>query len=189
MTARRLRSYLAPNSNLHRFRRGECGLSLIEFALIFPLMITIFLGVVEFGEAFTVDRKLSNAANTTSDLVAQLDSLTTNDLDDIALVADEILRPYSAAPFGLVLTSVVADQNNDTKVDWSYARGSAVTARTAGAPVTLPSGLTEPNSSIIMAEARYGFSPSVGLFLTGVITLNGTAYFRPRLAQKVIKTD
>lgn len=174
---------------LRNFRRGERGLSLIEFALIFPLMVMMFLGAVEFGEAFTLDRKLSNAASTTSDLVAQLDSLTTADLNDIALVADEILRPYSSEPFGLVLTSVVADQNNNTTVDWSYARGPGATARATGTAVTLPAGLTEPNSSIIMAEASYGFSPSVGLFLTGVITLNGTAYFRPRLAQRVIKTD
>ncbi len=54
---------------------------------------------------------------------------------------------------------------------------------------TLPSGLIEPNSSIIVAETFYQFSPSIGMFLTGPIQLSGEAFFRPRLSNAVVFDD
>jgi Flp pilus assembly protein TadG len=177
----------------HRIRRklfrefagAEKGLSLLEFALIFPLMIMLFLGLVEFGEAFAVSRKLTNAASSVSDLVSQVPEITTSDLDDIARVAEAIIEPYRTANLGLVVTSVQADAQGNLTVGWSYAHGAGATGRTQGAAMNLPAGLVEPGSSIIVAETAYQFTPTVGFFLTGTIPLSGVAYFRPRVAAAV----
>lgn len=165
------------------------GASIIEFTLAFPIMIALFVGVVEFSEAFAVSRKLTNAAATVSDLVSQRAQVTTGDLDDIARVADALLAPHSAASLRLVITSVEADAKGATKVGWSYARGSGASARTKGGAYTSPTGLTEANSSIIMAETSYQFTPTIAMYLTGTITLTGQAYFRPRAARVVAKTN
>ena len=173
-----------------RLARSEDGVALIEFALVFPLLISLFLGMVEFSEAFAVSRKLSNAAATVSDLVAQMPSVTTNDLNDIAQVAETLMAPYGANNLGLVITSVEANADNTaTTAGWSYVHGTGASARTGGSAVTLPTGLTEPNASVILAETTYQFRPTIGLYLTGVITLRGQAYFRPRSVEMVMKTD
>jgi Flp pilus assembly protein TadG len=167
------------------FRRSEQGVALTEFALVFPIMIIMFIGVVEFGEAFSVNRKISNAASTVSDLVSQESSVNNAELQDIATVANELVKPYRTAPFTLRIISVVADNQNRTTVAWSYPAG----ARAVGSAYTLPSrALTEPNSSLIVAETSYAFTPSVGYFI-GDITLRGIAYFRPRLTRTVGKAD
>ncbi|MEJ2125435.1 MAG: pilus assembly protein [Alphaproteobacteria bacterium] len=169
-------------------RAGERGLAMIEFALVLPVLVMLFLGLVEFGEAYSASRKVTFAASTVSDLVAQMRSVTDTDLTDIALVADELIKPYRTSNFGVVITSVVADSENNTTVGWSFARGSGATAKTDGALVTLPAGLTEPGSSIIMVETFYEFTPSVGLFLLDTRTLTGKAYYRPRRT-KVISRE
>ncbi len=176
-------------------QRGRCfagatrGASLIEFTLVFPIMIALFAGLVEFSEAFAVNRKLTNAAATVSDLIAQRPQVSTGDLADIAKVADTLLAPYGAAKLGLVISSVEADQKGATKVGWSYARGAGVSARGQGSAYSGPTGLTEPGSSIIVAETSYQFTPTVGLYLTGAITLTGEAYFRPRVSRVVEKVN
>lgn len=171
---------LDARSVMRRFRRGVRGVSLIEFALILPLLVLMFIGLIEFAEAFTVSRKLASTVNTVSDLVAQEASVTTTDLDNITLIADEIMKPYGTAPMNLVIVSVVADAANDATVAWSYPPVYAI-----GAPYALPqNSLTDPNSSVIIAEATYDFTPTVTRFI-GAVALRQRAFFRPRIAPSV----
>jgi Flp pilus assembly protein TadG len=165
------------------------GAALVEFTLIFPILIVMLLGLVEFGEAFAVSRKLTNGASTVSDLIAQVPSVSTAELGDIARVAEEIIKPYRTANLGLVITSVQADGGNATTVAWSYAHGTGATARAQGSAFALPAGLTEANSSVIVAETVYQFTPTAGMFLTGTIELSGMAYFRPRVSRSVVFED
>lgn len=181
-------------SKLEKNRRSlaheDRGVTLIEFALVLPLMLLLFVGMVEFGEAFTLTRKLSTAASTVSDLVSQQTAVTTGDLNDIAQVAVEIIEPYAAGPLDIVIVSVVADAENNTTVAWSHP----ASAYAAGAAYTLPNNssadpnarMTEPNYSIIVAEAEYAFTPTVGNFL-GTFTITQRAYFRPRFSTAVTK--
>ncbi len=183
-------------AGFHRFGRQtmrrclvrEEGAALIEFALVLPILLILFLGMVEFGEAFSVSRKIDTVAATTADFVSQLDTLTNTDYDDIVLVANELIKPYSNAPMSLVITSVVADENNNTTVAWSCATGGA-TARSVDSPVSLGAGLTEAGSSLILVEAAYKFTPTVGLYLLGTHDLKASAFFRPRLRVTVPKAD
>ncbi len=162
---------------------------MIEFTLAFPIMVALFVGVVEFSEAFAVKRKLTNAAAAVSDLVAQNAQVSTADLSDIAKVADTLLAPYGPGNLGLVISSVEADQKGATQVGWSYARGFGASARGQGGAFSPPTGLTEPNSSIIVAETSYQFTPTIALYLTGALNLTGQAYFRPRATRVVQKVN
>ena len=176
-------------ATMRRFRRCEDGLAMIEFALVFPILIALFLGMVEFGEAFSVNRKIESVAATAADLVSQLQSLTDAGFDDIVLVGNELIKPYRSAPMALVVTSVVADKDNKTTVAWSCPSGGA-TARTVGSAVTtLAAGLTEPGSSLILVEASYQFTPTVGLYLLGTHNLTGSAFFRPRMTKSIPKAQ
>lgn len=168
-------------------RTADDGLALIEFALIFPIMIVMFIGMVEFGEAFSINRKVENVASTVADLVSQQAAVTDADLTDIVRVGNQLMLPYGAAPLRVRIISVVADATNQARtVAWSFgpgapADGSAYTA--------LPrAGLTEANSSLIVVEAEYDFSPTLRHFL-GNFEINGAAYFRPRLTRVVTKSD
>jgi Flp pilus assembly protein TadG len=66
----------------------QSGQALIEAALIFPILLGLFLGVSEFSEAFTVSRRLQAAAHTTADLVARMQSVAAKDVDGIKAMLD-----------------------------------------------------------------------------------------------------
>jgi Flp pilus assembly protein TadG len=171
------------------FTRCERGTAMMEFTLVFPMLVVLFLGLVEFGEAFSINRRMAYTATTSADLVSQVSSVTNADLADITLAIDELVKPHSTTPFGMIISSVYTDAVGTTKVDWSYATGSGVTAHATGAVYTLPAGLKENGYSMVVVETKYVFTPTVGLFLLGSHTMNGTAYARPRLSSKITKTS
>ncbi len=99
------------------------------------------------------------------------------------------MSPYHD-PLKIVITSVVADANNNGKVAWSYASSGAARAVNSSYPV--PTGLTEPGSSVIVAEVTYAFTPLVNMtkfFSPGSFNINRTFYARPRKSLVVTKTN
>jgi Flp pilus assembly protein TadG len=173
-----------------RLTRDRRGVSAIEFAMIAPALILLYVGAVELGTGLTVYRRMSQVAATAADLTAQAKTVTKSDIADIEAASSSILTPYSTSPLKIVLSSVVADDNNNTKVDWSCA--SSGTARAKGSSFSLPTGLTEPNSSVIVAEVTYAYTGLLGLtsiFNPGSFTMTRTFYSRPRKSATVDKTD
>ncbi len=178
-------------------KRESRGTSAIEFALIVPLLIVMYVGAVEVSNALTVLRRTDQIAYTAADLVAQAKSLSGEQIGEAAHAADNILAPYSTGPLRIVLTSVVADDKNRPKVAWSCPYGNGASARAKGSIVTLPEGLTDPGSSVIMAEVQYDYAltlgPEGGLNIFGAKftgpDMNRTFYSRPRRSKTVEKTD
>lgn len=168
-------------------RRDERGISALEFAMVAPVMIGMYMGAVELSHALTIDRRVTSVASAAADLVAQSEVVSGNDLDDIFAAASSIMLPYSADPISIVLSSVVADEDNETTVAWSCGHNAA--ARSEGGEFTLPEGLTQPFSSIIMAEVEYAYTPPLGEMVTNGITLKETFYLRPRRSLTVEKSD
>jgi Flp pilus assembly protein TadG len=167
------------------------AVSAIEFALLAPLMIMMYVGAAELGNALTINRRTSAVTSTAADLVAQVKSLSTSDLEDIGKAATSVMAPYPTTPLTIVVSSVVADQNNNGKVTWSYAINGG-TPRGCGSNYSVPAGLTQPNSSVIVAEVTYEFEPMTNLTVFGApiaYDMNRTFYARPRKSLQVTKTD
>lgn len=174
--------------------KRECrGTFAIEFAFILPLMLILYVGAVEVSNTVTAWRRTDQVAYTVADLVAQARSLSASQIDNITAAASSILAPYSTDNLTIVLTSVVADKDNRPKVAWSCTNGHG-SGRAKGSAVTLPVGLTEAGSSVIMAEVVYNYTPLVktkslfGLKFDN-IPMSRTFYSRPRRSATVEKTD
>ncbi len=168
-----------------KFLRSRRGSILIEAAIAFPVLIVILLGMVEFGVAYTVKRRNAQVASTAADLVAQVSSITTSQLQSIETIGATILAPYSYSHTiaGLRVTVVMQNTNNAT-VQWSCATGT-LSATSQGSTYSLPSGLVSQSQAVVIAEASYSFTPVIGQFLTGVVTFSAKAYNKPRLTSSV----
>lgn len=168
------------------FARDTRALAAVEFALIVPVMITLYFGTVETTNALTASRRVTNVAQTAADLTAQATSVSTSDINDIFAASTAILTPFSTSAVKIVITSVVASPSSatTTTVAWSKAYGGG-TARATNASVTLPTGLTTAGSSVIMVEVTYTYTSPVGTFITGPITMTEKAYLKPRRSTSV----
>ncbi len=170
--------------------RDQSGASAIEFAVIFPVMILLYVAIVETGTLLTIYRRTSEVATTAADLTAQVKQVSTADLGDIVAASSAILTPYQTTPLKIVVSSVVADNNNAGKVAWSYASKGA--GRATNSAYAVPAGLTEVGSSVIVAEVTYGFTPMVNMptfFSPGSFDIKRTFYSRPRKSLTVTKTN
>jgi Flp pilus assembly protein TadG len=150
----------------------------------------LYIGSVERGNLLTMCRRASQVASTAADLTAQVKTVSTSDLSDMTSAASSFMIPYSTNPLKIVISSFVADQNNIGKVAWSY--GSKGGARATGSVYPTPTGLTEPGSSVIVAEVTYGFTPLVNMpqfFSPGSFDIKRTFYARPRKSLTVTKKN
>jgi Flp pilus assembly protein TadG len=167
--------------------RDRSGNALIEAALVFPLLVALLLGVSEFSEAFTASRRVASAAHIAADLVARSTSVTAADLTGIKAMIDETIKPFPTGGIGLVITSVVADEDNATTVAWSEALGTGVSAYGKGVAIGVPAGLTFAKGSLVLAEINYPFQSTLSALIVGSVPLQAKAYQVPRYSTEVIK--
>ncbi len=167
-----------------RFLRNEDGIAAVEFALVAPIMITLFLGAVEFSQAITVKRKIVALTSATADLVAQTKVMDSTVMSNVFEASTAILTPYDTGSLTIVVTGIRIDGSGDATVDWSKPFQGG-TARAIGSSVTIPVNLQFPESGLIMTETEYDFSTVVGKFLTSGVHMSETFYLRPRSSTSV----
>lgn len=77
-------------------RYNEKGVSAVEFALIAPILILLYLGAVELSLLMRVDRRVTSTSSSLGDLTARLAKVTDDDMREMFAAADVMMQPYSA---------------------------------------------------------------------------------------------
>ncbi len=165
-----------------RFGADRRGVSAVEFALLAPVMITLYFGCVEISDGVAADRKVSLAAAALANLAAQTQTISSNDMTNILDAASAIIAPYDAAKLKITVSCLNIDANKSAKVKWSQTRNG--TARALDSAYTFDgatSALDVANSQIILAEASYDYTPVVGMVITGTIKLSDRMFMSPRI--------
>jgi Flp pilus assembly protein TadG len=168
---------------LARLRRDQRGVSAVEFAMLLPLMITMYLGAVEISQGIGIDRKVTLTTRTVADLASQVSSINNADMTNLLNAAAAVIVPYDTSKLKVTVTGVDVDANGSAKVKWSDTLGG--TARAVGASVTLPAALNVANTSLIWSEVSYSYKPAIGYVITGTLNLSDQLYMRPRISEKV----
>ena len=166
------------------FRRDRRGMSAVEFAMLLPLMVTLWLGCEEVSKAVAIQRKVTIAARTVADLSSQVTSINNADMANVLKSAEAILNPFPGGPLSVTLSAVDIDANGNAKVAWSDSRGG--TAHGVGNAAPIPDALKVANTQVIWGEVGYSYKPTIGYVLTGgPYSLSDQIYMRPRLSDKV----
>jgi Flp pilus assembly protein TadG len=171
-----------------RFRRligDERGVSAVEFAMLLPLMLTLYLGAVEVSQGIGADRKVTLTARTICDLVSQVSSIGNSDMTNALNASSSVMAPFPVGNLKVTVTSVKIDSTGKATVDWSDTLNG--TARSKGSVVTLPTALNVANTSLIWSEVQYTYKPVIGYVVSGTLTLKDQIYMRPRLSDSVAR--
>jgi Flp pilus assembly protein TadG len=182
----------AANRMLRRLDRDERGVAAIEFAMIVPIMFFLFVGAVEFSQAITVDRRVTQIASSTADLIAREKTLTTGQMTGIMGIINHLVKPYDQTKLKLTVTNVRAAMASatNTTVCWSHNHNGGVQTYAPGQSYVLPTGIVEAGNSVIVAEVRYEYEPLIfKYFIATAFPLEETFYLKPRLASFVRYND
>lgn len=162
---------------LSRLADDNRGIAAVEFALVLPLMLMIYLGLVQLSRGMRAAQKLDLVAHTLADLTAQkLDcpagtspgtcatgqaGLNETDISSIFAAANTIMAPLPTTNLQMTISEVnivsTGPSSWQAQVVWSVARNSG-TRRTCGAlspgnsqPVsrtTIPTSYVQPTGGV-----------------------------------------
>ena len=159
------------------------GVSALEFAMIMPIMLALFFGGIELGDAFAIKRKVTRATSALSDLVTQARTISDKDMTNILDASQAIVAPYALAALHIKITGVEIDKKGVARASWSDARNDK--PHQVGAKVVVPPGLQLKDSFLVMAELTYKYKPRIGYLLTGTFDLADQFYLRPRKSSEI----
>ncbi len=173
----------------NHLRHDVAGLAAVEFALILPIMLLLFLGSFETTNLVLAYMKLEASAETTADLVAQTrvnTVLQSSDFTNIANAAKQVLSPLptSGALLKIAFASVTYNTGSAI-INWHTEINSATPITTANIPnsVSLANLGNQANGStdsVIIATLTYAYTSPFAYVLSASYTLTESAFNRPR---------
>jgi Flp pilus assembly protein TadG len=166
-----------------RFASDARGVSAVEFALLLPLMLTMYLGGSEVASAIAASRKVTLVSRTIADLASQSSKITAANMTNILNASAAVISPYKSSNLKVTVSQVKIDANGAATIEWSETLGG--TKHSTGAGVTLPPALNVVNTWLIWSEAEYTYNPIFGSGITGTLQLRDQMYMRPRLSNSV----
>jgi Flp pilus assembly protein TadG len=168
---------------LRGFAQDSRGVSAVEFAMLLPLMLTLYLGTVEISQGVSIDRKVTLTSRTVADLASQASTLSGTDMTSIFSASSAVIQPYDPTQLKLVVSEVSIDANSNATIAWSCTLNG--TKHAIGSTVTLPSALLVPSTSLVWSEVSYSYKPTIGYVVTGTLNLSDQIYMRPRLTDSI----
>lgn len=191
---RKLQSYRTRRSSLRGLRvqlrrvirmgRDRKGVAAVEFALILPFMLLLYLGTAELTYGLMANRKMTLVSRTLADLAAQTTAtsgITDAEMTSIFTAAAAIMSPYDTTPLRMSFSSIRFVPNTATppvytaRTVWTAvytvsgslkgtARPCGATAITKVSNSTSPSSTTMPEGlygagTIIVADVSYTYTP------------------------------
>ena len=165
-----------------RFARDRRGVAAIEFAVVAPIMIGLYLGCAELPSAIGAQRKVILISSTIANLASQPTTISTSGMTNMLNASTAIIAPYSATTLGVTVSCLNIDSKNNVTVAWSATQNGNV--RSAGSAVTIPSALVVPNSQVLFSEVNYAYTST----LAYTFNLSHQMYMRPRISAPTLGT-
>jgi Flp pilus assembly protein TadG len=155
---------------LHRRLRqlsgDDRGISAVEFGLLAPIMVGLYLASVIFSQGIAIQRKATLAAHAVADLVSQGTAIN-NDGDMVSILnaVDRIIEPYPKAKFKITISQVIIDDKGVAKIQWSDSRNTTQRPQNQVVTSDIPASFracAAPPCYLLWGEAEYDYVPVLG---------------------------
>jgi Flp pilus assembly protein TadG len=178
---------------IQRFIKDRAGLGGVEFAILAPILISLYISCFELTMGFTVSKRVTRATATIADLITQQTSVNETYLGTMVDVAEAIFMPYntSAAKLTLKITGVAMDASGTPKVAWSWDKLNGQPYAVGATVSDVPTDMKVANTFLIRAELSVPhelllFLPNlVSSSDTRSITMGRTYFYRPRVGNSI----
>jgi Flp pilus assembly protein TadG len=172
---------------LSRLREGwadQRAMAAVEFALILPFMLILYLGSVELTQGIIVDRDVAMTADTVTNIVAQYTTISASQqLPDILNASAQIFAPNPSSAATVIVSLITIDGSGNATVTWSQALNG--TALTKGQSITIPTNLDIANTTLVYGQATYAYTPWFDYLGIGTLNLSSSVYMSPRASSTI----
>ncbi len=178
--------------------RNDKGVAAVEFALILPVALLILGLVVYGGQIFRVQRKVTLAAKTVADLVAQGNNtgsatITAAEFNQILSYPGLILFPNDPGAVQVVVSQLSVTVGSSGAAtgtvvgSWANANG---TPRTVGQQLSVDPDIAAAftgaaSSYVVLGEVHYPFQPYGVSYSLPPVTLHDSIMMIPRTAAEI----
>ena len=142
----------------NKFKSDNNAVAAVEFALIAPILILLFVGTVEVSLAISINRKVARISSAVADLVTQAPRFDENEIMQIIQIAEKIMYPYNNQ-VDITLTGIDIAGGNATST-W-VCTGSGCTG--GGTAQTVPAAILS-DGFLVSSVVSTNHDPVVGFF-------------------------
>lgn len=193
-----MKHFLSVRSLLRRFAQNTRGVAAMQFALIVPGLVLVFLGVVSAFDTARAARQATVTAVTLSDLTTRVLDMDDSQRDAIFVTGNALMSRWPASPSGhsFSITSVInpveaspSDPEVTEAVIWSQTDVSGNELETSDlAAYNLPP--IAEGESLILVEVKGVYAPQfAAMGLPTNIPVRRTSVRRPRFVSEVTYYD
>ncbi|WP_064681530.1 TadE/TadG family type IV pilus assembly protein [Rhizobium bangladeshense] len=173
-----------------RLIRKRQGAGAIEFAILFPVLVMLYIGAFEITIGLSVSKRATRAAGSIADLVTQQQSVTKSTLAEMRSVATAIFVPYNSSSLTLKITGITIDASANATVLWSWAQDGSVPYAKNGAVSDIPSDMKTANSFLVRSElsipyTMFLFAPNFMPDGMRTITISRSYFYRQRQGDSI----
>lgn len=189
--------------SIRRFCGDQRGVSAIEFALVVPILLIMYIGAMELGQAIETNKKLGRMASTIADLITQeRQSIPGGKLTSFMKLGETIVLPYQRSEHSVVVAAI--EFNNDAPPVGNVVWRGAELGEDATCPEieieNVPATLKTPGSFIVGVQTCLPYKSvidwngtvmsKIGFTSTSAPTISMTkvSYFRPRMDERLTCT-
>lgn len=168
---------------LNRLAHDRRGSAAVEFALIIPVAMLLYYGMVETTQALLAGRRMSVVATAVGDLTAQATQLKTAQIDDIFNISTAALKPFPVENLGIRIVSIETTADGVPQIKWQKQRGAFPSE------VDLSTVENTPSIAVIRAETIYTYQTPFGQIFPNAFVFRKQMDMRPRSGAAVILLD
>ncbi|WP_394691254.1 TadE/TadG family type IV pilus assembly protein [Hoeflea sp.] len=172
-----------------RLRGNRDGVGAVEFALIAPVLIILYIGSVEISVAMSVNKKLARASSTVADLITQEEAVDKDFLTSMMNVAESVMTPFRSNGVKLKVTGIAINAAGQATASWSW-QDDGSRPYSVGSTQTLPNDLAIPNTFLVRTEIEFDHEllvvlPGVESINTRTLKMSKTYHLRQRMSNTV----
>lgn len=177
--------YFLKKMRTSRYVQDERGLSLVEMAVLFPVLLSMMMAVYDLGQGIVVNQKTIAASQVIADLITRPETVDTATIADIVNAGELALAPYSTTAFGYDIASVIFDEDADPVVLWRVTENMD----SSDSAIDSTFGLGEEGEGVVVVSVTYEYIPYFSSFIIDRFDMTERAFLRGRKSAIITCTD
>ena len=167
------------------------GGAAVELGLILPVLVVLYALGFEVCQAATVNRKLTDTTAELANLTSQYTKVSKSDIATIMNASSQTMTPFSNGDLALVVSEISIDGTGKASVTWSeaYLNGVPFQGNPLTTPPKAPPSFVIANSSYIVVQSTFAYTPVVAGSFMGPMTLSNQSFMLPRDAGSIPCSD